>query len=45
LPEETSAHNWLPLNGKVSIAVTAGASTPDNIVGEVIEKLTAFATK
>ena len=25
------------------MAVTAGASTPDNIVGEVIEKLGTFA--
>jgi 4-hydroxy-3-methylbut-2-enyl diphosphate reductase len=31
-------HGWLS-TGKLSIGVTAGASTPDNIVGRVIERL------
>jgi 4-hydroxy-3-methylbut-2-enyl diphosphate reductase len=33
-----TAHGWLSA-GKLSIGVTAGASTPDNIVGRVIERL------
>jgi 4-hydroxy-3-methylbut-2-enyl diphosphate reductase len=33
-----TAHGWLA-PGKLSIGVTAGASTPDNIVGHVIERL------
>ena len=41
--EETTTRDWLPTTGPVTMAVTAGASTPDNIVGEVIEKLGTFA--
>ena len=33
-----TAHGWLS-SGRLSIGVTAGASTPDNIVGRVIERL------
>jgi 4-hydroxy-3-methylbut-2-enyl diphosphate reductase len=33
-----TAHGWLAA-GKLSVGVTAGASTPDNIVGRVIERL------
>jgi len=33
-----TAHGWLS-PGKLAIGVTAGASTPDNIVGHVIERL------
>jgi 4-hydroxy-3-methylbut-2-en-1-yl diphosphate reductase len=33
-----TSHGWLS-PGKLSIGVTAGASTPDNIVGRVIERL------
>ena len=33
-----TSHGWLS-TGKLSIGVTAGASTPDNIVGRVIERL------
>jgi 4-hydroxy-3-methylbut-2-enyl diphosphate reductase len=33
-----TAHGWLA-PGKLAIGVTAGASTPDNIVGHVIERL------
>jgi len=36
---EIVAREWLPRSGPVSVAVTAGASTPDNIVGKVITKL------
>ncbi|MDP7036110.1 MAG: 4-hydroxy-3-methylbut-2-enyl diphosphate reductase [Planctomycetota bacterium] len=34
--------NWLPPSGG-TIALTAGASTPDDLVGSVIEKLTVIA--
>jgi 4-hydroxy-3-methylbut-2-enyl diphosphate reductase len=40
---ETVSRNWLPVHGPVSVGLTAGASTPDIIVGEVIEKLGRFA--
>ena len=36
-------HHWLPLSGKLSIGVSAGASTPDNIVGKVISRLAELA--
>ena len=39
---EVSAHGWLPA-GEVALGLTAGASTPNNIIGEVIEKLEALA--
>lgn len=41
--EERWAENWLPASGPVVVGVTAGASTPNNIVGQVIEKLARFA--
>ena len=33
---------WLPDAGPVSIGLTSGASTPDNLVGAAIERLTEF---
>ncbi len=33
---------WLPASGPVVVGLTAGASTPNNIVGEVIRKLEGF---
>jgi 4-hydroxy-3-methylbut-2-enyl diphosphate reductase len=36
---EIASHDWLPTDGNVHVAVTAGASTPDSIVGEVISRL------
>ena len=36
--EQVQEH-WLPTTGKLSIGGSAGASTPDNIVGEVISRL------
>jgi 4-hydroxy-3-methylbut-2-enyl diphosphate reductase len=35
---EITTRNWLP-DGPITIALTAGASTPNNIVGQVIERL------
>jgi 4-hydroxy-3-methylbut-2-enyl diphosphate reductase len=39
---EATTRNWLP-DGTLRVGLTAGASTPNNIVGEVIERLEALA--
>jgi 4-hydroxy-3-methylbut-2-enyl diphosphate reductase len=39
---EASVAGWLP-DGPVQIGLTAGASTPNNIVGQVIERLERLA--
>ncbi len=39
---EETTHGWLPPDGPVVVGLTAGASTPNNIVGEVIRKLESF---
>jgi 4-hydroxy-3-methylbut-2-enyl diphosphate reductase len=39
---EVAASGWLPKTGPVSIGLTSGASTPDNLVGAAIVKLTEF---
>jgi len=41
---EAVTRNWLPA-GLVNVGLTAGASTPNNLVGEVIERLEAFARR
>jgi len=41
--EEINATGWLPSEGAVRIGLTSGASTPDNLVEQVIERLDAFA--
>lgn len=38
---ETVTEAWLPTSGPVRIGLTAGASTPNNIIGMVVERLTA----
>ena len=40
---ETITRNWLTPAGTVVIGLTAGASTPNNIVGQVIERLARFS--
>ena len=40
---EVVTENWLPLEGRIVVGLTAGASTPNNIVGQVIETLERFA--
>jgi len=40
---EQVSRGWLPPSGPVAVGLTAGASTPDIIVGQVIEKLGRFA--
>jgi 4-hydroxy-3-methylbut-2-en-1-yl diphosphate reductase len=42
VPERTT-RDWLPA-GPVTIGLTAGASTPNNLVGQVIERLERLAT-
>jgi 4-hydroxy-3-methylbut-2-en-1-yl diphosphate reductase len=37
---EVASAGWLPPAGPVVIGLTSGASTPDNVVGAVIERLT-----
>jgi 4-hydroxy-3-methylbut-2-enyl diphosphate reductase len=40
---EVLATGWLPPTGPVRVGLTAGASTPNNIIGMVVERLSAFA--
>jgi len=41
--DETIATNWLPASGPLVIGLTAGASTPNNVVGQVVARLEALA--
>ena len=41
---EVTTTGWLPPDGPVSIGLTSGASTPDNLVGAAIGKLTEFCS-
>jgi 4-hydroxy-3-methylbut-2-en-1-yl diphosphate reductase len=43
LTREETTRGWLPPTGRLTVGLTAGASTPNNIVGQVIEKLGGFA--
>ena len=38
-PDEVVGTGWLPASGPVAVGMTAGASTPDHIVGLVVERL------
>jgi len=40
--QEIVSTGWLPPDGPVCVGLTAGASTPDNIVGLVIDRLSSF---
>jgi 4-hydroxy-3-methylbut-2-enyl diphosphate reductase len=39
---EVVSEDWLPRSGPIVVGLTAGASTPNNIVGQVIETLERF---
>ncbi len=41
---EIHTTDWLPPRGPIVVGLTAGASTPNNIVGQVIETLSSYAT-
>jgi len=38
--EEITSSNWLP-KGEISIGITAGASTPNGVMGEVLDRIIA----
>ena len=40
---QVTSRDWFPKSGTVTVAVTAGASTPDSIVGDVISRLATCA--
>jgi 4-hydroxy-3-methylbut-2-enyl diphosphate reductase len=40
---EAVAHDWLPANAAVRVGLTAGASTPNNKIGETVTRI--FATR
>jgi 4-hydroxy-3-methylbut-2-enyl diphosphate reductase len=42
--EEVSEAKWLP-DGPVAVGLTAGASTPNNVVGEVVLKVLALRNR
>jgi 4-hydroxy-3-methylbut-2-enyl diphosphate reductase len=39
---EVVSRDWLPASGPVTIGLTSGASTPDNLVGQVVARLAGF---
>ena len=39
---EVVAEGWLPSDGPVRLGLTAGASTPDNLVAQVVELVDGF---
>ncbi len=42
-PDEVITGDWLPRRGPLSIGLTGGASTPQNIMGRVVDTLAEFA--
>ena len=42
--DEVDQEDWLP-EGPVAVGLTAGASTPNNVVGEVVLKVLALRNR
>jgi 4-hydroxy-3-methylbut-2-enyl diphosphate reductase len=42
---EVPATPWLPAGGPISIGLTSGASTPDNLVGAIVAKLADYSQR
>jgi 4-hydroxy-3-methylbut-2-en-1-yl diphosphate reductase len=40
---EIEATGWLPPTGRLRVGLTAGASTPNSIIGTVVERLERFS--
>jgi 4-hydroxy-3-methylbut-2-enyl diphosphate reductase len=40
---EVTTRGWLPPTGPIALGLTSGASTPDNLVGAAIARVTEFA--
>ena len=43
--ETMTGSDWLPSQGPLSVGLTAGASTPNNIVGQVVDRLERFTAE
>ena len=43
--ETMTGNDWLPSQGPLSVGLTAGASTPNNIVGQVVDRLERFTAE
>ncbi|MDP7471675.1 MAG: 4-hydroxy-3-methylbut-2-enyl diphosphate reductase [Vicinamibacterales bacterium] len=41
--QEVAADGWLAGNGRLAVGLTAGASTPNTIIGQVVQRLERFA--
>jgi 4-hydroxy-3-methylbut-2-enyl diphosphate reductase len=42
---EVTTRGWLPATGSIALGLTSGASTPDNLVGAAIARITEFASQ
>jgi len=42
---EIRTSDWLPQAGNLTVGLTSGASTPDNLVGTVVERLSALSSQ